>query len=213
MKLINKEIENYVLRFTEKETELLHELSRQTYLKTLQARMLSGHLQGRILAMFSKMIQPKYILEIGTFTGYSAICLAEGLQPDGKLITIEKNDELEEFASKFFKKVNLSDRIDFRIGDALKIIPELDYEFDLAFIDAHKPDYLAYYQLVIEKVKSGGTIIADNVLWDGKVNRPIEKGDASTQGIIEFTKFVHQDKRVENVIFPVRDGLMVLRKL
>jgi predicted O-methyltransferase YrrM len=173
--------------------------------------MLSGHLQGRILSMVSALVRPKRILEIGTYTGYSAICLAEGLVEGGKLITIDVNEELEDQVRAYFAKAGVSDKIEFRIGNALKIIPELKEKFDLVFIDADKENYSRYYDLVIDSVNLNGLILADNVLWSGKVLDG--KPDKDTKAIIDFNAKVHTDQRVENVLLPVRDGIMMLRKV
>ncbi|MCU0399196.1 MAG: class I SAM-dependent methyltransferase, partial [Cyclobacteriaceae bacterium] len=177
----------------------------------LMPRMLSGHLQGRLLSMISHMIQPKSILEIGTYTGYSAICLAEGLRPGGKLITLDINDELEELVRGFFKQASLTEIIDYRIGNALHIIPTLTDSFDLVFIDADKENYCRYYDLVFKLVPLGGFILADNVLWSGKVLD--EKPDKDTKAILAFNEMIQQDSRVENVLLPVRDGIMLVRKV
>jgi caffeoyl-CoA O-methyltransferase len=176
-------------------------------------RMLSGHLQGRILSMFSHMIQPKRILEIGTYTGYSALCLAEGLTPDGKLITMDINEELEDRVRRYINDSDYSSQIDFRVGNALEIIPTLEDELDLVFIDADKPNYSNYFDLVIDKLRTGGIIIADNVLWSAKVLDPEQlANDEDTKALHEFNEKMQQDSRVENVLMPVRDGLMVVRK-
>ncbi|MCK4663829.1 MAG: O-methyltransferase [Bacteroidales bacterium] len=209
---INKELEKYILEHIEPEGEILKELNRKTYLKFLNPRMLSGHLQGKVLKMLSKMICPENILEIGTYTGYSAICLVQGLKTKGKLHTIEINDELEDFIKSYFKKAKVSEKIILHIGDALKIIPSIDKLFDMVFIDGYKEQYLDYYNCVFEKVKKGGFIIADNVLWDGKVIEKVNDNDVQTKGILAFNDFVHNDNRVENVIFPIRDGFMILKK-
>ncbi len=208
---MNDKLEQYILDHTEAESELLAELNRETQHKVLLPRMLSGHLQGRVLEMISKMIRPSYILELGTYTGYSAICLAQGLQDNGILHTIEINDELESFTKAFIQKSGLGDKIKFHIGDATEIIQQLPDNIDLVFIDADKRQYLDYYKLVIEKTRSGGFILADNVLWSGKVIEPNNPNDEYTKGILEFNDFVHQDERVENVILPIRDGIMMLR--
>ena len=207
-----KEIDKYILNHIEHEDEVLKELERETHLNVLSARMISGHLQGQVLTMFSKMIQPKYILEIGTFTGYSAICLAKGLQETGKLITIEINDELENLAKKYIGKTGLNNKIEQRIGSALKIIPTLKESFDLVFIDADKGEYVAYYQSVFDKVRNGGYIIADNTLWSGKVLEKIAATDEKTKGVIEFNTLVKNDNRVEKIILPLRDGMTIIRK-
>jgi len=207
-----KEIDNYILNHIEPEDEILKELDRETNLNVIGARMISGHLQGQMLTMLSKMIHPKYILELGTFTGYSAICLAKGLQEGGKLITIEIDDELEIIAKKYFEKAGIQQKIVQQIGPALEIIPTLNKTFDLVFIDAHKPEYPAYYEAVIAKVKSGGYIIADNTLWSGKVlDKPVPD-DYQTLGIIQFNEIVKNDSRIEKVILPLRDGMTIIRK-
>lgn len=205
-------IERYIEGHIDPQDDILAELERETSLNVINPRMLSGHLQGSVLTMFSKMIRPAAVLEIGTYTGYSAICLAKGLQPGGKLITIEMNDELEPLARKYFTRTDMSGIIDMRIGNALEIIPGLDGPFDLVFMDADKRQYSGYYNLVIDKVVSGGWIIADNILWDGKVAGTADPGDLQTKGILEFNAMVAADSRVEKTIVPVRDGIMVLRK-
>jgi predicted O-methyltransferase YrrM len=207
-----KEIDNYILNHIEPEDEILKELDRETNLNVIGARMISGHLQGQMLTMLSKMIHPKYILELGTFTGYSAICLAKGLQEGGKLITIEIDDELEIIAKKYFEKAGIQQKIVQQIGPALEIIPTLNETFDLVFIDAHKPEYPAYYEAVIAKVKSGGYIIADNTLWSGKVlDKPVPD-DYQTLGIIQFNEIVKNDSRIEKVILPLRYGMTIIRE-
>lgn len=212
MDFINPFIDSYAEAHTTPETPLLAQLNRQTHVNILQPRMLSGHLQGRLLSMFSKMMKPKRILEIGTYTGYSALCLAEGLQEDGRLITIDINEELENFTRTFFQQSTFADKIDYRIGNAQQIIPTLIDTFDLVFIDADKLNYHLYYDLVIDKVKPGGIIIADNVLWSGKVVETHKKIDKDTQNMLDFNQRVHQDERVENILLPIRDGLLVARK-
>lgn len=207
-----KEIDNYILNHIEPEDEILKDLDRETNLNVIGARMISGHLQGQVLTMLSKMIHPKYILELGTFTGYSAICLAKGLQEGGKLITIEIDDELEIIAKKYFEKAGIQQKIVQQIGHALEIIPTLNETFDLVFIDAHKPEYPAYYEAVIGKVKSGGYIIADNTLWSGKVLEKPVPDDYQTLGIIQFNEIVKNDSRIEKVILPLRDGMTIIRK-
>lgn len=208
---LDGKIESYILNHIDKEDDILNELYRETCLKVLNPRMISGHLQGKILEFISKMINPNQILEIGTYTGYSAICLAKGLQLNGRLHTIEINDELNVYAKKYINKAGLADKIILYIGDALRIIPEINEKFDLVFIDGDKKHYIQYYNLVIEKVNKGGFIIADNVLWSGKVINPKEK-DEYTTGIKEFNKLINDDDRVENVIFPIRDGISLIRK-
>jgi caffeoyl-CoA O-methyltransferase len=206
------EIEKYILDHTEAESSLLALLNRETQHKILLSRMLSGHLQGKFLEMISKMINPDNILEIGTYTGYSAICLAQGLTDGGKIHTIEINDELESFIRPYFVKAGLENKIYLHIGDAIEIVPKLNCEFDLIFIDGDKRQYLDYYKIVIEKIRPGGFILVDNVLWSGKVVLPLNPNDDYTSGIMEFNDFVHNDSRVENVILPIRDGIMMLRK-
>lgn len=213
MDLLDPEIQRYVEEHTQAESPILQQLNRETHAKVLMPRMLSGHLQGRVLSMFSRMIQPSYVLEIGTYTGYSAICLAEGLTQGGKVITLDINEELEPLVRRYFEEAGVSNRIDFRIGDALEIIPKLDQKMDLVFIDADKKNYADYFDLVIAKVRKGGYILADNVLWSGKVIQGVESVDKDTQAIQAFNDKVHNDQQVENVLFPIRDGLMVMRKL
>ncbi|MDN5200939.1 O-methyltransferase [Fulvivirgaceae bacterium BMA10] len=213
MEVTDKEIQQYAEQFTQGESDLLKKINRNTHAEILFPRMLSGHLQGRLLAMLSNMIRPKCVLEIGTYTGYSAICLAEGLAENGKLITIDINEELENVAKNYFKEAGLENTIDQIVGDALEIIPDLNEEFDLVFLDADKENYVNYFDLILNKVKKNGFIIADNVVWSGKVMKKPKKGDRATLGIIEFNEKVHADNRVENVLLPVRDGLMILRKL
>ena len=207
------EIERYIESHIDPQDDILAELERETSLNVINPRMLSGHLQGSLLTMFSKMIRPVSVLEIGTYTGYSAICLAKGLQPGGKLITVEMNDELEPLARKYFNKAGLSEVIDMRIGNALQILPQLEGPFDLVFMDADKRQYSEYFTQVIEKVVSGGWIIADNILWDGKVAANTGPADLQTRGILEFNAMVAADSRVEKTIVPVRDGVMVIRKI
>ena len=207
-----KQIDKYILNHIDREDKLLTELDRETNLKVIGGRMISGHLQGQVLTMLSKMIRPKNILEIGTFTGYSAICLAKGLTKNGKLITIEINDELENFASKYFEKAGLTDCIEQRIGSATEIIPTLNQTFNLVFIDADKREYIEYFELVFDKVPSGGYIIADNTLWSGKILKTPATDDHFTKGIIDFNTFIKNNKSVEKVIIPLRDGMTVIRK-
>lgn len=211
--VFSEELEKYVLSHIGKEEEVLCELDRKTHLEVLGARMISGHLQGKVLTMLSKMIQPCRILELGTFTGYSAICLARGLRANGKLITIEADDELQTIARQYFEKAGLSEKIEQRIGTALEIITSINEQFDLVFIDADKREYPAYYRAVFDKVRKGGYIIADNTLWDGKVLINAPHDDPQTKGIQEFNKMVHNDKRVEKIILPLRDGMTVIRKI
>ncbi len=212
MQRFDEDVTQYIYEHMSGTDLLLDELERETYLKVLRPQMVSGKLQGKILEMISCMIQPENILELGTFTGYSALCLAKGLKKNGKITTIDINDELEDFTRSFFNRSIYKNKINFLIGDACEIIPNLNEMFDLVFIDADKRQYPDYYKLVIDKVKSGGFIIADDVLWYGKINRQVQENDTYTKGLIEFNKMVKNDINVENVIFPVRDGLFVIRK-
>ncbi len=213
MDFLDPKIQEYSEQFTQNESEQLYNLNRETHTNILMPRMLSGHIQGRILSMFSKMIKPNCILEIGTYTGYSALCLAEGLSDSGELHTIDKNEELEPICTKYFNSSSYKNQITLHTGDAIKIIPELNKAYDLVFIDADKENYSNYFDLVIDSMPPGGVIIADNVLWSGKVidKQQLEK-DEETKALHAFNTKVHNDVRVENVLFPVRDGLMVLRK-
>lgn len=213
MDFIAKEIEAYAEDFTREEGQLLAELNRETYAKVMTPRMLSGHLQGQVLRMFSQMIGPKNILEIGTYTGYSALCMVDGLQEGGVLITIDVNEELHDMILRYFQKSGSADQIDSRIGNAIDIIPELDMMFDLVFIDADKENYPNYFDLVIDKVTAGGYIIADNVLWSGKVLEDDSKLDKDTLALKEYVRKLKADPRVETVLLPVRDGLLIARKL
>ena len=214
MDFLDKDISKYVEEHTQEESQLLKDLNRETNTKIIMPRMISGHLQGRVLSMLSHMIKPFRILEIGTYTGYSALCLAEGMKAGGKIVTIDINEELEDFVKKYISSSEFASQIEFRIGNAVDIIPNLEDNFDMVFIDADKLNYPKYFELTINKIKSGGFIIADNVLWSGKVlEKNRKKLDQDTEAIISFNKMVHDDPRVENVLFPIRDGLMVLRKL
>ncbi|PKR81005.1 methyltransferase [Brumimicrobium salinarum] len=212
MEFLKQELEDYVNAHTSNESDTLAELNRQTHIKVLQPRMLSGHLQGRTLSMFSKMIRPKRILEIGTYTGYSAICLAEGLDEDGMLLTLDVNYELEDMVNEYINKAGYSNKIKMIVGDAMEIVPTLDLDFDLVFIDADKTNYSNYYDLLIKDLPSGSIIIADNVLWSGKVIAPTKKNDKDTEALKIFNQKIQDDPRVENVLMPIRDGLMVIRK-
>lgn len=211
MNLVSEAINQYINKNSSTEDPLLKELFRETQLKVLMPQMISGHTQGIFLKMISNMIQPKSILEIGTFTGYSAICLASGLKEEGILTTIDINDELESIAKKYFIKSGLDKNINMILGDAQKIIPSINQEFDLVFIDADKKNYALYYDLVFNKVRKGGFILADNVLWNGKVIN--HEPDKDTQNIIDFNTKIANDKRVESVIVSLRDGITVMRKL
>ena len=207
-----REKEKYIIRNCTPEDPLLAELNRQTWLKILNPKMLSGHYQGKLLEMISRMINPSQILEIGTYTGYSAICMGRGLKEGGQLHTIDVNDEIRDFAFDFVRKSGMQDRIIMHTGDALKIIPDLSGPFDLVFIDGEKSEYKDYYNLVFPKVRKGGFILADNVLWDEKVYRPEYDNDEYTLCIKDFNEMINRDKRVDNLLLPVRDGLMIIRK-
>jgi predicted O-methyltransferase YrrM len=209
---MNPKIEKYINDHSTPEDPVLEDLYRQTHIRFVNPNMVSGHLQGRFLEFISRMIKPEYILEIGTFTGYSAICLARGLKPGGKLITTEINDELTEFSLSYFRKAGVDEKIILKAGRAQDIIPGLDYTFDLVFIDGDKREYVEYYGLVYDKLRPGGFIIADNVLWGGKILEK-ETRDPQTTGIIEFNEMIKGEKNIENVILPLRDGLMLIRKL
>ena len=213
MYFIPEDLDDYVVKHSEDEPELLQQLSRETYQKILQPRMLSGHYQGRLLSMISKLVNPKNILEIGTYTGYSALCLAEGMQRDGALHTIDVNEELMDFQRKYFDKSNFGNKIFQHLGDALQIIPKLDKTFDLIFIDADKENYPNYFHIIIDKLNMGGIILSDNVLWSGKVIEPLKKDDISTKALLEYNKLLKEDKRLETVILPIRDGLTISRKI
>lgn len=212
MNFLPPEIEAYAEKFTEPESDVLKELNRETYAHVLVPRMLSGHMQGRILSMFSKMIKPKLILEIGTYTGYSALCLAEGLQPGGILHTIDINEELEDMIKHYISKAGMYDKIKLHIGNATDVIKTIEGTFDLVFIDADKENYSNYFDMVINRVAIGGYIIADNVLWSGNVIKPESEMDDETKALVKYSEKVFSDNRVEQVLFPVRDGLLVARK-
>ncbi len=207
-----KDFEDYAERITTDETGFLYQLARETNIKVLRPRMLCGKLQGKLLQIISHMIKPDRILELGTYTGYSAICLAQGLTGKGLLHTIEKNPELDDIIRKYIAKAGLKDKIILHIGEALDVIPSLDEVFELVYIDADKENYPEYYEMAMGKLAKGGVIIADNVLWSGKVLKEPEKGDNETRAIIEFNNFVAADPRTENLLLPFRDGLMMIRK-
>lgn len=207
MYFISEKLDDYVVQHTENEPELLRELSRETFQKMLQPRMLSGHFQGRILSFLSKLIRPKKILELGTFTGYSALCLAEGLDKDGELHTIDKNEELVAFQRRYFNRSIHGSKIHQHTGCALEIIKKLNYKFDLIFIDADKSNYVNYFNLLADKIKRGGVLISDNVLWSGKVIEPLENSDLSTKVLLEYNKLLKEDPRFETILLPIRDGL------
>jgi len=211
MDFIDKRISEYAQDYTQPEPELLAELNRETWAKVMTPRMLSGHLQGRMLSMFSKMVRPENILEIGTYTGYSALCMAEGIKEQGKIHTIDSNEEVCDFAKKYFKRSQYSDNIIQHVGDANNIIPTIEETFQLVFIDADKENYLNYFNLVFNKLSIGGYIITDNVLWSGKVLE--EDMDKETKAIALYNTKINQDKRVENILLPIRDGLMICKKI
>jgi caffeoyl-CoA O-methyltransferase len=210
MEFIDSAIEEYSRVFSGEPSALLQELDRETHALILQPRMLSGHLQGRFLSFFAKVCRPSTILEIGTFTGYSALCLAEGLGPEGKLITIDINEELETFTRSFFDRSEYKDQIDYRIADAKDALTKIDGPFDLVFIDADKRNYALYFDLVIDKMSPGGVILVDNVLWSGKIVDENAR-DKSTQALREFNQKCLDDPRVDNMLLPLRDGLYMLR--
>jgi len=211
---IPEALDNYVVSHSEDEPELLQQLHRETYQKILQPRMLSGHFQGRVLSMISKLVNPKNILEIGTYTGYSALCLAEGMQRDGALHTIDVNEELCDFQRKYFDKSDYGNQIHQHLGSAIDIIPSLDTTFDLIFIDADKGNYVNYFNLIIDKLNPGGIILSDNVLWSGKVlDTTFKKDDTATPALIAYNALLKEDPRIETVLLPIRDGLTISRKL
>ena len=211
MNFISPELEHYAGIHTSQESELLARINRETHLEVLQPRMLSGHLQGRVLSLLSSLLKPNRILEIGTYTGYSALCLAEGLLPEGKLITLDVNAELQTRVQGYFNASKFKAQIDYRIGDAMKILPTLTESWDLVFIDADKKNYLNYYDLVIDHVRPRGIILADNILWSGKVIDQ-KAQDVETCLLREYNAKIHADERVENILLPIRDGIMVARK-
>ena len=213
MDFIDEKLNDYCENHTSQESELLYRITRETNLEVLLPRMLSGHLQGRFLSFLSKMKQPKTILEVGTYTGYSALCLAEGLTEDGKLITLDRNEELLPRVKRYFAESSFSNRLEMRVGDASKIIPELEETFDLVFLDADKKNYCLYLEQILPKMSSGALLIADNVLWSGKVVEEIEEKDRDTPELLKFNKMVQDEPQLENVLLPVRDGLMLARKV
>jgi caffeoyl-CoA O-methyltransferase len=213
MHFLPEEIESYCEAHTSEESASLAALTRETWQTVVMPRMSSGHYQGRVLSAISKMIRPKRILEIGAFTGYSAWCMSEGLAPKGELITIEVNDELKRFHTKYAEKMPQGHQVHFIYGKALEIIPTLNKSFDLVFIDADKENYIAYYEMVLEKVEIGGWILIDNVLWSGKVVEPIAPNDKETKILVELNKKIQDDPRVENVLLGIRDGLLMVRRI
>ena len=211
MHFISQELENYIEQHSQKEPELLAALDKETYQKILLPRMLSGHFQGRVLSMLSKLIRPVTILEIGTYTGYSALCLCEGMQEKGVLHTIEIKEELVDFQRKYFDKSPWGNQIIQHLGEAIAIIPTLDLKFDLVFIDADKENYIHYFEMIVPKMNKGGIILSDNVLWSGKVLEPLQSNDLSTKILLEYNQLLKNDPRVESVLLPIRDGLTVSR--
>ena len=213
MHFISEKLDDYVVSHSQKEPDLLKRLNRETNQKMLQPRMLSGHYQGRVLSMLSKMINPEFVLEIGTYTGYSALCLAEGMKKNGQLHTIDINEELADFQKKYFDSSDYSKNIIQHIGDATEIIPKLDLQFDLVFIDADKPNYPNYFELIIDKMKPGSILLSDNVLWSGKVIEKVKADDESTKALLEYNRLLNEDHRLETVLLPIRDGLTISRKI
>jgi len=205
-------MEEYILNHLEPEPEYLKVLARKTFVRLVNGRMVSGHLQGRFLKMLCRMINPQNVLEIGAFTGYSALCLAEGIAENAHIDTIEIDDELEDFLLENFKSSPFEHKVTLHIGDALKIIPTLEKIYDLVFIDGDKRQYIDYFELVLPKIRKGGFILADNTLWSGKVVQPLEHGDTQTRAILDFNNFISSDKRIEQVLLPLRDGLTIIRK-
>ena len=211
MEFIPSAIDKYVVNHSQQEPELLQKLNKETWQKIMNPRMLSGAYQGRILSMISKLIQPKNILEIGTYTGYSALCLAEGMKNDGSLITIDINEELEGFVLDFFNQSSYKNQLKQLIGNAVEIIPQLDQKFDLVFIDADKRNYVNYFNLIIDKMNKGGIILSDNVLWSGKVVEELNPKDIDTKELLEYNSLLNNDSRIETVMLPIRDGLTISR--
>lgn len=211
MSFLSEKLEDYVISHSQNEPQLLQQLNKETWQKILNPRMLSGTYQGRVLSMISKIINPKIILEIGTYTGYSALCLAEGLKKNGTLITIDKNEELEAFSKKYFNASNYKNQIEQLTGNALEIIPTINKKFDLVFIDADKANYSNYFHLIIDKMNPGGIILSDNVLWSGKVIEEIKPNDIDTQELLVYNKLLNNDERIETVLLPIRDGLTISR--
>ena len=213
MHFLSQDLEDYIEQHSENEPQLLAQLNKETYQKILLPRMCSGHFQGRVLSMLSKLVRPTNILEIGTFTGYAALCLCEGMQENGQLHTIDIKEELVDFQRKYFDKSGFGTQIYQHLGEAVNIIPSIDLKFDLVFIDADKDNYINYFNLILPKMNKGGIILSDNVLWSGKVVEPLQKNDISTQILLEYNLLLKKDPRIETVLLPVRDGLTVSRIL
>jgi caffeoyl-CoA O-methyltransferase len=211
MNFLPENIDQYVVNHSQKEPDLLQELSKETWQKILNPRMLSGAFQGRVLSMIAKLIQPKNVLEIGTYTGYSALCIAEGLAEKGTIDTIDKNEELEDLQSKYFQKSGFRNQIKQHVGNALEIIPTIDKKFDLVFIDADKSNYSNYFHLIIHKMNTGGIILSDNVLWSGKIVEKLDTKDKDTKALLEYNTLLNTDDRIETVLLPIRDGLTISR--
>ncbi|MBT4919085.1 MAG: O-methyltransferase [Flavobacteriaceae bacterium] len=211
MHFLPEKLDDYIVDHSQKEPELLQQLSKETWQKVLAPRMLSGHFQGRVLSLISKMVNPRYILEIGTYTGYSALCLAEGIQTKGLLHTIDNNEEIFDLQRKYFDKSIYGNQIIQHIGNALNVIPSLDITFDLVFIDADKKNYPNYLEIILPKLKSGSIILSDNVLWTGKVIEPLQKGDQDTKALLEYNKMINEHSQLETVLLPIRDGLTLTR--
>ncbi|MDG1503739.1 MAG: O-methyltransferase [Flavicella sp.] len=211
MDFLPKKIDDYILAHSQQEPQLLQELNRETWQKVLNPRMLSGEFQGRVLSMISKLIQPKTILEIGTYTGYSALCLAEGLAPNGELHTLDRNEELFDLQRAYFDKSPYKDQIHQHLGTALDLLPQFDQKFDLVFVDADKANYSNYFHLIIDKMNSGGIILSDNVLWSGKVVEALDPKDIDTAALLEYNRLLNEDPRLETVLLPIRDGLTLSR--
>ncbi len=211
MHFLPEKLDDYVVAHSQKEPKLLQQLSRETWQKVLAPRMLSGHFQGRVLSMVSKLINPKNVLEIGTYTGYSALCLVEGIQPKGQLHTIDTNEELYDLQRKYFDKSGFGNQIIQHTGNALNIIPTIDKTFNLVFIDADKQNYPNYLEIILPKLKSGSVILSDNVLWTGKVIEKLQKGDKDTEALLKYNKMINEHSQLETVLLPIRDGLTLTR--